>query len=138
MKKWKTYRSDVSNEKFDSIIIGSGICGLCAAPLLAIKGKRVLLLEKHIAGLKGNIDHQELLTPLTVRDLANYTKREMYGIDHSPYRFRQRWLSPRSSTKYLYFVGQDIKTVGVSSAPFSGLLTVSAVLGQNLFSLLKN
>ena len=47
MKKWKTYRSDVSNEKFDSIIIGSGIGGLCAAALLGIKGKRVLVLEKH-------------------------------------------------------------------------------------------
>ena len=47
MKKWKTYHSDVSNEKFDSIIIGSGIGGLCAAALLGIKGKRVLVLEKH-------------------------------------------------------------------------------------------
>ena len=47
MKKWKTYHSDVSNEKFDSIIIGSGIGGLCTAALLGIKGKRVLVLEKH-------------------------------------------------------------------------------------------
>ena len=47
MKKWKKYHSDVSNEKFDSIIIGSGIGGLCAAALLGIKGKRVLVLEKH-------------------------------------------------------------------------------------------
>ena len=37
MKKWKTYHSDVSNEKFDSIIIGSGIGGLCAAALLGIR-----------------------------------------------------------------------------------------------------
>ena len=47
MKEWKTYHSDVSNEKFYSIIIGSGIGGLCAAALLGIKGKRVLVLEKH-------------------------------------------------------------------------------------------
>ena len=31
MKKWKTNHSDVSNEKFDSIIIGSGI-GVSSAP----------------------------------------------------------------------------------------------------------
>ena len=31
MKKWKTYHSDVSNEKFDCIIIGSGI-GVFSAP----------------------------------------------------------------------------------------------------------
>ena len=101
--------------------------------------KRILdVIEKHVGGLKGNIDHQELSTPLTVRDLANYTKGEMYGIDHSPDRFRQRWLRPQSSTKNLYFVGQDITTVGVSSALFSGLLTASTVLGQNLSSLLKD
>ena len=45
MKKWKKYHSDVNNKKFDSIIIGFGIGGLCAAALLAIKGKQVL--EKH-------------------------------------------------------------------------------------------
>ena len=101
--------------------------------------KRILdVIEKHVGGLKGNIAHQELSTPLTVRDLANYTKGEMYGIDHSPDRFRQRWLRPQSSTKNLYFVGQDITTVGVSSALFSGLLTASTVLGQNLSSLLKD
>ena len=101
--------------------------------------KRILdVIGKHVGGLKGNIDHQELSTPLTVRDLANYTKGEMYGIDHSPDRFRQRWLRPQSSTKNLYFVGQDITTVGVSSALFSGLLTASTVLGKNLSSLLKD
>ena len=138
MKKWKTYRSDINNEKFDSIITGSGIDGLCDAALLAIKGKRVLVLEKHVAGLKGNIDHQELLTPLTFRDLANYTKGEMYGLDHSPDRFKQRWLRPQSSRKNLYPVGQDITVLGVSSALFSGLLARSAFLGQNLSSFLKN
>ena len=101
--------------------------------------KRFLnVIEKHVENLNGNIDHQEFSTPLTVKDLANYTKGEMYGIDHSPERFRQRWLRPQSSMKNLYFVGQDITTVGVSSALFSGLLTASTVLGQNLSSLLKD
>ena len=138
MKKWKTYRYDVSNEKFDSIILGNRIDILCAAVLLAIKGKRVLVLEKHVAGIKDNNDHQELLRPMNVRDLADYTKDEMYGLDHSPDRFRQRWLRSQSSTKNLYFVGQNLKTVGVSSAYFSSLLIVLAVLDQNLSSLLKN
>jgi len=138
MKKWKTYHSDISNDKFDLIIIGFGIGGLCAAALLVIKGKRVLVFEKHVAGLKGNIDRHELLTPLTFRDLANYTKGEMYGIDHSPDRFRQRWLRPQSSRKNLYLVGEDITTVDVSSALFSGLLTTSIVLGQNLSSFLTD
>ena len=47
MKKWKNYQSGISNQKYDAIIIGSGIGGLCAAALLSLKGKRVLVLEKH-------------------------------------------------------------------------------------------
>ena len=138
MKKWKKYHSDVNNKKFDSIIIGSGIGGLRAAALLRIKSKRVLVLEKQVAGLKYNIDQQELLTHLTFRDLANYTKGEMNGIDHSQDCFRQIWLRPQSSTKNLFFVGQDIITEGVFSALFSVLLTASTVLGQNLSSPLKD
>ena len=138
MKKLNTYHSDVRNGKFDSIIIGSEIGGLRAAALLRIKGKRVLVLEKQVAGLKENIDQQELLTPLTFRDLANYTKGEINGIDHSQDCFRKRWLRLQSSTKNLFFVGQDITTEGVSSALFTGLLTASTVLGQNLSSLLKD
>ena len=101
MKKWKTYHSDVSNEKFDLIIIGSGIGGLCATALLGIKGKRVLVLEKHF---------------------------KICGWTHT---FKRK--------DYEWDVGiQDITTVGVYSAPFSGLLTTSTVLGQDLSSHLKD
>ena len=101
MKEWKTYHSDVSNEKFYSIIIGSGIGGLCAAALLGIKGKRVLVLEKHF---------------------------KICG-----------WTHTFKTKDYEWDVGiHDITTVGVSSALFSGLLTASTVLGQNLSSLLKD
>ena len=89
-------------------------------------------------GIAASLDYQELSTPLTVRDLANYQKGEMYGIDHSPQRFRQRWLRPQSDIKNLYFTGQDVTTVGVSSAIFSGLLTASAVLKEDLSKMLKN
>ena len=100
--------------------------------------KRILdVVTKQVEGIKGHIDYQELSTPLTVRDLANYNRGEMYGIDHSPKRFRQRWLRPQSDMKDLYFVGQDITTVGVSSALFSGLLTASTVLGEDLSKLLR-
>ena len=84
------------------------------------------------------MDYKELSTPLTVRDLANYQKGEMYGIDHSPKRFRQKWLRPKSDIKNLYFTGQDVTTVGVSSAIFSGLLTASSVLKENLSYMLKS
>ncbi|MFL2983745.1 MAG: phytoene desaturase family protein [Candidatus Neomarinimicrobiota bacterium] len=100
--------------------------------------RRILkIVKNHIKGIESSIEYQELSTPLTVRDLANYQKGEMYGLDHSPQRFRQRWLRPQSTIKNLFFVGQDITTVGVSSALFSGLLTASSVLGKDLSSMLK-
>ena len=37
----------VENEKFDSIVIGSGIGGLTTASLLANHGQKVLVLEQH-------------------------------------------------------------------------------------------
>ena len=47
MKKWTSYTSDVTNKAFDAIIIGSGMGALSTAALLALNGKRVLILEKH-------------------------------------------------------------------------------------------
>ena len=47
MKKWRLYHSDLAKGSYDAIIIGSGIGGLCSAALLGLKGKRVLVLEKH-------------------------------------------------------------------------------------------
>ena len=39
--------SELTQESYDVIIIGSGIGGLCSAALLSMKGKKVLVLEKH-------------------------------------------------------------------------------------------
>ena len=80
------------------------------------------------------MDYHELSTPLSVKSLANYQKGELYGINHNPDRFHQRWLRPRTDIKNLYLTGQDVLTVGVTSALFSGLLTASAILRENLMS----
>jgi len=41
------YTSEVTKEKYDAIIIGSGIGGLTTASILAKFGKKVLVLERH-------------------------------------------------------------------------------------------
>ena len=53
-------------------------------------------------------------------------------INHTPDRFHQKWLRAKVDIKNLYLTGQDIITVGVTSAMFSGLLTASAILKKNL------
>jgi len=87
---------------------------------------------EYVPQTKEAMKYYELSTPLSVKSLANYQKGELYGINHDPDRFHQRWLRPRTDIKNLYLTGQDVLTVGVTSALFSGLLTASAILKKNL------
>jgi all-trans-retinol 13,14-reductase len=92
------------------------------------------LIEKllsHFPHLKDKIKHQELSTPLSTAFFTRYEKGEIYGIDHSPSRFRQKFLKPRTPVKDFYLTGQDIVTAGIGGALFSGLLTASAATGTN-------
>jgi all-trans-retinol 13,14-reductase len=89
-------------------------------------------LYKQIPQVKGKVDHYELSSPLTTQHFVNYEKGEIYGLDHSPSRFRQKFLRPRTPIKNLYLTGQDIVTAGVAGALFSGVLTVGAMTGINV------
>ena len=90
------------------------------------------VLYKHQPQLKGKVAYYELSTPLTTQHFMNYKTGEIYGLDHSPSRFRQRFLQPRTPIKNLYLTGQDIVTAGVAAALFSGVLTASAITGKNI------
>ena len=78
------------------------------------------------------LDYYELSTPLTTQHFINYEQGEIYGLDHTPRRFRQRFLKPRTPIKNFYLTGQDIMTAGVGSALFSGVLTATALTGKNI------
>lgn len=86
----------------------------------------------HVPQVEGHVDHLELSTPLTTRDFLGYSRGEIYGIDHTPSRFRQKWLRPHTPVKDLYLTGQDIVTDGIAGALMSGVLTTSAVLRRNV------
>lgn len=84
--------------------------------------------------LKGAIDYYEISTPLTTRHFANYERGEVYGLDHTPFRFRQKWLKPATPIQGLYLTGQDVVSDGIAGALLGGALTVSALLGKNILS----
>ncbi len=88
---------------------------------------------KHCPHLKNQISYHELSTPLSTKNMAHYTFGELYGIDHNPSRFRQKWLKPKTPIKNLYLTGQDILTVGLAGALASGVLTSSVLIKKNLF-----
>ena len=87
----------------------------------------------HCPNLKDKISYYELSTPLSTKTLANYKFGELYGIDHDPQRFNQKWLKPKTPIKNLYLSGQDILTVGLAGALASGVLTTSVLLRKNMF-----
>ena len=82
--------------------------------------------------LEGKVDYYELSTPLTTKHFVNYDNGEIYGINHTPDRFRLKFLKPQTPIKNLYLTGQDIVTVGIGGALFSGLLTAAVVTRKNL------
>jgi len=90
------------------------------------------VLYEKIPQAKGKISHYELSTPLTTKHFVNYDNGEIYGLDHEPRRFRQRFLKPRTPIKNLYLTGQDIVTAGVAAALFSGVITSVAITGKNV------
>ena len=101
--------------------------------------KRLLkVLYKQIPQVQGRVDYYELSTPLTTQHFINYDQGEIYGLDHTPQRFRQRFLKPRTPIKNFYLTGQDIMTAGVGSALFSGVLTATALTGKNILKKIMN
>ena len=94
-------------------------------------------LYEHFPQLRGKIDYYELSTPLSTDYFCRYETGEIYGLDHDPSRFEQRWLTPKTSIPGLYLTGQDIITCGVAGAMIGGLVTAVTVSGRRGASLAK-
>jgi len=92
------------------------------------------LLYQHVPSVKGKVEHCELSTPLTTRHFMNYQRGEAYGLAHTPQRFKNRFLRPRTPIKNLFLTGQDIATCGVSGALVGGVMASSSILKKNMFS----
>ena len=84
-------------------------------------------LYKQCPQLEGNIDYLELSTPLSTKTFASFASGEIYGLSHTPDRFKELWLRPRTPIKGFYLTGVDICSCGVAGGMFGGVLTASAV-----------
>ena len=90
------------------------------------------VLEREVPQVAGRIAYSELSTPLSTRHFGNYPEGEIYGLEHTPARFRERALRPRTGLKGFYLTGQDVCTAGVAGALFGAVLSASAILRRNL------
>lgn len=90
------------------------------------------LLEKlyeKLPQLRSKVDYVEASTPLSTDWFCRYSRGEIYGLDHTPERFDQTWLRPKTRIPGLYLTGQDILTCGVVGAMIGGLVTTLAIQG---------
>jgi len=97
-----------------------------------LSGRLLEVLEREVPQVKGLIAYHELSTPLSTRHFAGYDEGEIYGLEHTPTRFRERALRPRTGLKGFYLTGQDVCTAGIAGALFGGTVAASAILGKNL------
>ena len=87
-------------------------------------------LYDKLPALRGKIDYTELSTPLSTEWFSAYQKGELYGLDHTPERLQQDWLTPKTRIDGLWLTGQDILTCGVTGAMMAGMLTTLALVGM--------
>jgi all-trans-retinol 13,14-reductase len=94
------------------------------------------VLYQHRPQLRGKLDHAELSTPLSTKHFTGYADGEMYGLTHTPERFR---LPLRAETPIpgLYFTGVDLVGCGVAGALLGGGVCTAAILRKELRSLIR-
>jgi len=94
-------------------------------------------LYKFFPQIEGTIIATEVSTPLSTKNFTNYKTGEIYGLAHSPERFKLPFLRPKTKIKGLFLTGQDITLVGVSGAMMSGLLCATSILKFGSWKIFK-
>ena len=74
----------------------------------------------------------ELGTPLSTVEFTSHPQGSIYGLAHTPARFREPLLRPATPIRNLYLTGADVSTAGIGGAAAGGMLAASAILRRNL------
>jgi all-trans-retinol 13,14-reductase len=98
-----------------------------------IRKAEVLLdsVEKKFPGLRDHIKSYYTATPLSYRDYIGNDDGSLYGIVKDYKDPLKTFISPRTKLPNLYFTGQNLNMHGVLGAAMSGLVTCSALLGND-------
>ncbi len=94
-------------------------------------------LYKCVPQTKGHVSYAEVSTPLSTKHFSNYQHGEIYGLAHTPARFKLPFLRPETKVKGLRLVGQDITIVGLASAMLSGMIAAITILKFRVWKLFR-
>jgi len=100
--------------------------------------KMVNSLDKVLPGIKKNILHKELATPITNEYYTNSTDGNVYGTEKKLKQIGPFAFKPKSEIENLYLCGASILSHGVAGASFSGVATSAVILGTKQDELLKH
>jgi len=87
--------------------------------------------------LRGKVDCYELSTPLSTDRFTGHSAGEIYGLEHTPQRFRQRFLKAYTPVNGLFLTGQDVVIASISGAMMGGVVAASAILRKNMLSIIE-
>lgn len=90
------------------------------------------LLYAHVPQVRGRVEVAELSTPLSTQHFVAHPHGEIYGLAHTPARFRSALLRPQTRVRGLCLTGADVATAGVAGALLGGALCASAILRHNV------
>ena len=88
------------------------------------------LVEEKFPGLKDCIKSYYTATPLSYRDYIGNDDGSMYGIVKDYRNPLKTFISPRTKLPNLYLTGQNLNLHGILGAAMSGLVTCTALLGN--------
>jgi all-trans-retinol 13,14-reductase len=96
-------------------------------------------VEKKFPGLRECIYTYYTATPLSFRDYIGNEDGSLYGISKDYKDPLRTFISPRTKVPNLYFTGQNLNLHGVLGAAMSGLVTCTALLGNdNIIDKIRN
>ncbi|MEH0152545.1 NAD(P)/FAD-dependent oxidoreductase [Limibacter armeniacum] len=94
-------------------------------------------LYEKLPQLRGKVDYYELSTPLSTAHFMNYTKGEIYGLNHTPERFYSDELNVKTPIKNFYMTGQDLISCGFAGSLSAAYVTASYLRKKNMFKKAK-
>lgn len=95
------------------------------------------VLFKHRPKLRAALDFYELSTPLSTQWFQWNEQGEIYGLDHTPARFKAPGLHTETPIKNLYLTGADVVTAGVGGALMAGVLTATRIVGWRGYKIMQ-
>jgi all-trans-retinol 13,14-reductase len=91
-------------------------------------------LYRYLPQTIGKVDYYELSTPLSTKHFQGYPSGEMYGLEFTPERYKNKHLKTRTPIEGLFIAGQDIVSAGIGGAVMSAIVCASAMKNTNYVS----